>query len=146
MLIPAFTCKEWFLAVTWIFCFCLPSLFFYWEKPNFKCFIHLLWVSFNFKFELEAISSHLVPLCLSSSGACSMSTHRLCNCGKGVHRLPLPLPRRAAGGGAAGGAVRQSPAEQQAQRPAWWDISLSLEVPKSWGINLIILDAMVGFL
>lgn len=64
------------------------------------------------------LSSHLVPLCLSSSGAYSMSTHRLCNRGKGVHRLPLPLPRRAAGGGAAGGAVRQSPAEQQAQRSA----------------------------
>lgn len=57
MLIPAFTCKESFLAVTWIFCFCLPSLFVYWEKPNFKCFIHLLWVSFNFKFELEAKQS-----------------------------------------------------------------------------------------
>lgn len=56
MLIPAFTCKESFLAVT-----CLVSvylLFFYWEKPNVKCFILSLWVH---------LSSRLVPLCLSSS-------------------------------------------------------------------------------
>ena len=45
-----------------------------------------------------------------------MPTRRLCNRGKGVHRLPLPLSGGAAGGGAASRALCQSPEEQQAER------------------------------
>lgn len=47
-----------------------------------------------------------------------LNTCRICHCGAGVHRLPLPLHGGAAGGGAASPALRKSPAEQQAERTA----------------------------
>lgn len=40
---------------------------------------------------------------------------RLCDGGEGVHGLPFPVPGGAAGGGAAGVALRSSSAEQQAE-------------------------------
>lgn len=51
-----------------------------------------------------------------------LHSFRLCDRGKGVHRLPFPLPGGTAGGGAAGGALCQSSAEQQAKRAAWWEV------------------------
>ncbi len=45
---------------------------------------------------------------------------RLCNSVSGVHRLPLPQSGRAAGHPPAGGAVRSSSAQQQAERAARW--------------------------
>ncbi len=45
---------------------------------------------------------------------------RLCNSVSGVHRLPLPQSGRAAGYHPAGGAVRSSSAQQQAETAARW--------------------------